>query len=154
MATSLRLNLVLLAALAIAAAPDQGIALDGISNTSTPSKIATEMTAARDAIEKMDYWGAISALNNVITSDPRNADAFNLLGFSYRKLHNYEAAERNYQRALRIDPDHKGALEYLGELYVETHRTAKAKDLLTHLERLCPAGCEALTDLREAFEGG
>jgi len=154
MATSPRLKFGFLALLALAAAPRAVFAADGISNNFTPAEIAAEMAAARDHIAQADYWGAISALNNVVTAEPRDADAFNLLGFSYRKLRNYDVAERNYLRALRIDPGHKGALEYLGELYLETDRATKAKELLARLEQLCPAGCEELTDLREAFKGG
>ena len=60
-------------------------------------------------------------------------------------------AERNYNRALRIDSNHKGALEYMGELFLETDRREKAEDLLARLEKLCPSGCEELEDLRESF---
>ncbi len=128
-----------------------GLAADGVSNTFTPAGLQAELSKAREDIEGEDYWAAISRLNDVVTSDPRNADAHNLLGFSYRKVKNFESAERSYQRALRLDPEHKGALEYMGELYLETDRRAQAEELLAQLERLCPQGCEELDDLRQAI---
>ena len=76
-----------------------------------------------------------------------------MLGFSYRKVKNFDSAERNYRRALRLDPKHKAALEYMGELYLETDRRAKAEELLATLEKLCPQGCEELDDLRPSYRG-
>ena len=128
-----------------------GFAFDSVSNTMTPASIQAELIKVRDDIDRTDYWAAISRLNNVISADPRNADAYNLLGFSYRKIKQFEPAERNYQRALRLDPTHKGALEYMGELYLETGRREKAEELLAVLEKICPGGCEELDDLRHTF---
>lgn len=146
--------LAMLSAGLLVAASNAGFAADGVSNTLSPAAIQAEFDKARDSIERADYWPAISKLNSVIEANPRNADAFNLLGFSYRKIGNFESAERNYKRALRLDPDHKGALEYMGELYLETGRRAQATELLGALEKLCPQGCEELDDLRQAFAGG
>lgn len=144
---------VLLAATLLTAFSNVGQAADGISNTFTPTGIKQELGKARGDIERADYWSAISRLNDIVAGDPRNADAFNLLGFSHRKLQNFDVAERNYRRALRIDPNHKGALEYLGELYLETDRIVEAKEMLVQLEQLCPRGCDELSDLRAAVEG-
>jgi Flp pilus assembly protein TadD len=80
--------------------------------------------------------------------------AYNLLGFSYRKTKEFDLAERNYLRALRLNPEHKGALEYMGELYLETGRRTEAEELLALLQKLCPDGCEELDDLRQAFDEG
>ncbi|TPN64274.1 tetratricopeptide repeat protein, partial [Mesorhizobium sp. B1-1-5] len=54
--------------------------------------------------------------------------------------------------ALELQPDHKAAHEYLGELYVETGDMDKAKEQLASLEKLCPAGCDELSDLRQAID--
>ncbi|RTL71245.1 MAG: tetratricopeptide repeat protein, partial [Hyphomicrobiales bacterium] len=56
-----------------------------------------------------------------------------------------------YRKALDFDPDHKGALEYLGELYVETGDLPKARENLARLEKLCPSGCEEREDLEKAI---
>ena len=73
------------------------------------------------------------------------------MGFSLRKSGDYQQAYTFYRKALEFDPDHKGALEYLGELYVEIGQVEKAKENLAQLKRLCPGGCEELADLEHAI---
>jgi len=119
----------------------------------TPSQVKAELAKAQSSIDKKQYPSAIRTLNDMVQSNPRNADVYNLLGYSYRKSKDFDRAERNYSRALRIDPEHKGALEYMGELFLETKRRDKAAELLARLEKLCPSGCEELEDLRAAFAG-
>lgn len=87
--------LVLLSAGLITTSTGVSLAADGISNTFTPAGIQAELAKVRDSIERADYWSAISRLNDVVTADPRIADAYNLLGFSYRKIKNFDLAERN-----------------------------------------------------------
>ncbi len=84
-----------------------------------------------------------------VRDQPKNADAHNLLGFSHRKLDKPETAKKHYDRALAIDPAHKGALEYLGELYLETGDLQAAEALLARLVAACPDGCEERDDLAE-----
>jgi tetratricopeptide (TPR) repeat protein len=66
-----------------------------------------------------DYVGAIPLLRKSVAADSRNADAYNLLGFSHRKLGQIDAALAHYGKALTLEPEHRGANEYLGELYLE-----------------------------------
>jgi tetratricopeptide (TPR) repeat protein len=73
------------------------------------------------------------------------------MGFSLRKTGDYKQAYTFYRKALEFDPAHKGALEYLGELYVETGQIDKAKENVALLKMLCPGGCEELEDLEEAI---
>ena len=70
--------------------------------------------AAQEAIEKQDYAAALPLLQQVTSQEPQNADAWNLLGFSNRKLGNMDQAAAAYDTALRINPAHLGALEYQG----------------------------------------
>lgn len=128
-------------------------AVSGDPDPLTPPQVKAELAKAQASINGEQYKAAISTLNEIIKANARNADAYNLLGFSYRKSKDFKRAERNYARALRIDPDHKGALEYMGELFLETDRRPKAEELLARLEKLCPDGCEELDDLRGAFSG-
>ena len=67
------------------------------------------------------------------------------------KTGDYKQAYTFYKKALDFDPLHKGALEYLGELYVETGQVEKAKENVALLQKICPAGCEELEDLQEAI---
>lgn len=128
----------------------------GTSTTTelTPVEVRTQLASAEELIRKESYSDAIEVLNGIVETNPREADAYNLLGYSYRKSKDFNRAERNYMRALRLDPDHKGALEYVGELYLETNRRDKAEESLARLEELCPQGCEELEDLREAMAAG
>ena len=128
----------------------------GTSTTTelTPTQVKTQLAKAEGLIRAENYDGAINVLKDIVDTNPREADAYNLLGFSYRKSKDYESAERNYKRALRLNPDHKGALEYSGELYLETDRKELAKQQLAKLEKLCPSGCEELDDLKRAFASG
>lgn len=118
-----------------------------------PPQVKAELAKAQSSIDGKNYEDAIRTLTAMIQTNPRNADAYNLLGFSYRKSEDMSRAERSYKRALRLDSDHKGALEYMGELFLETNRRDKAEELLARLEKLCPSGCEELEDLKGAFAG-
>ena len=82
--------------------------------------------------------------------NPRQADTLNYLGFTTRKLGDYEAGEKYYLLGLEIEPNHKGINEYLGELYVATNRINLAKERLKVLET---CNCEEYDELKEIIEG-
>ena len=81
----------------------------------------------------------------------QDPNIYNLLGYSLRKTGDRKGAESFYLKALDFDPDHKGTLEYQGELYIENGDLPKAKQNLARLETLCPAGCEERADLEAAL---
>ena len=81
---------------------------------------------------------------------PLQADTLNYLGFTTRKLGDYEKGEKYYLLGLKIEPNHKGINEYLGELYVVTKRMDLAKE---RLEVLKKCNCEEYDDLKEIIEG-
>jgi tetratricopeptide (TPR) repeat protein len=81
-----------------------------------------------------------------------NADVLNYMGFASRKLGRFDAALGYYEQALALDPDHRGAHEYLGELYVERRQLDRARAQLAELERLCPYGCAEYEDLKDRIE--
>lgn len=115
------------------------------------SKDAPDLGTARQRIKAGDWAGAVADLNAKIDAGIQHADLYNLLGYSLRKSGDLKAAYTFYRKALEFDPDHKGALEYLGELHVETGDIAKAREQLAHLKKLCPDGCEELADLEKAI---
>ena len=127
------------------------IAAESGSTDDKNTKVKSQLIQVNKLIKNKNYKKTIKILNGLLEKHPREADIYNLLGYSYRKLKNYTQAEQNYKRALRLAPNHKGALEYLGELFLETGRRAEAKKLLSHLELLCKTGCDELKDLQEAF---
>ena len=81
---------------------------------------------------------------------PNKADTLNYLGFTSRKLGDFENGEKYYLQGLSIEPNHKGINEYLGELYVATNRIDLAKE---RLEVLKSCNCEEYKELKEIIEG-
>ena len=81
---------------------------------------------------------------------PLQADTLNYLGFTTRKLGDYEKGEEYYLLGLKIEPNHKGINEYLGELYVVTERIDLAKE---RLEVLKGCNCEEYDELKEIIAG-
>ena len=81
---------------------------------------------------------------------PLQADTLNYLGFTTRKLGDYENGEKYYLLGLEINPSHVGINEYLGELYVATNRINLAKERLKVLES---CNCEEYNELKEIIQG-
>ena len=75
---------------------------------------------------------------------PNKADTLNYLGFTTRKLGDFESGEKYYLEGLAIEPDHIGINEYLGELYVQTNRIDKANE---RLEVLKSCNCKEYSEL-------
>lgn len=116
-----------------------------------PGKSRAYLDAERE-VKAKEYAKAIPLLERIITNDPRDADAHNLLGYSYRKTGNAKSALAYYQRALQLDPAHLGANEYLGQLYVETGDLPRAEERLQRLGQLCASRCEEFRDLKAAID--
>lgn len=102
-------------------------------------------------IASSDFTGAITALEEADRLQPNNADVHNLLGFSNRKAGHLDKALANYAIALKIDPNHKGAHEYLGEAYLVLKKPAKAKVELASLAKICGTSCAEYVDLKNAI---
>jgi len=102
----------------------------------------------RWAIDSGQWQIAIAAFTQVVAADPKDADAYNYLGYANRKLGNYDQAFANYGKALAIDPDHVGVHEYIGEAYLEVSNLAKAEEHLKRLDRICLFGCKEYTELK------
>ena len=112
------------------------------------------ITAGRKAIEAKDYKGAVGHLSKAVQESPKDADAQSMLGFAYRKLGTFEKSMEHYQAALKLDPKHRSAREYLGELYLDMNQPANAEKELAALKKSCPmfGKCEEYDDLKEAIE--
>src|SRR5712672_1720465 len=133
----------LLSLLLVGATP--ALAVDNVT-----SKDAPDLTSVRAKIKAKDFKAALAELTPMLVTY-QHADVYNLMGFSLRKTGDYKQAYTFYRKALDFDPEHKGALEYLGELYVETGQIEKAKENVVLLRKLCPKGCEELEDLEAAI---
>jgi tetratricopeptide (TPR) repeat protein len=136
---------VLLAALAAGApfAP-RALAVDTVQSTHAP-----DLASVRAKIKAKDFKAAVAELTPMLATH-QHADVYNLMGFSLRKLGDYKQAYTFYQKALEFDPEHRSALEYQGELFIETGQLGRALQNVALLRKLCPKGCEELEDLEQA----
>ena len=112
----------------------------------------TNLKPILQLIEAGNYETAIDRLHDHLDEDPDNADILSLLGFSYRKTRQYEDALTFYQWALRAEPGHRGANEYLGELYLETDQFDEAMQQLEILDDLCTFNCREYSTLKKAID--
>ncbi len=94
------------------------------------------------------YADALIALTSAREAIGPHPDVLNYMGFSNRKLGHYDLALSYYGQALMLDPHHRGANEYLGELYIEMGRLDDARRQLAVLDRLCPYGCAEREELQ------
>lgn len=92
------------------------------------------VAAARQAIDAKDFQSALGHLTKAVQEAPNDADAHSRLGYSYRKLGSYDKSKESYLKALKIDSRHRGAREYLGELYLVLNQPSDAEREL-HAER-------------------
>jgi tetratricopeptide (TPR) repeat protein len=124
---------------------------DGGSDESKklPPAASSDYQAGKAAVEAEDYQRAIGYMTKVVATAPDNADALNYLGYSHRKLGRFDESLVWYQKALAANPNHRGANEYLGELYLQMGDLAKAEERLNKLNDLCFFGCEEYDDLKE-----
>lgn len=109
---------------------------------------------AQEAIKAGDWRNAAHYLGKAEREEPRNASVRNWQGYVARKQGRLDEAFRHYDIALKLDPDHRGAHEYIGEAYVMAGKPDKAREHLAQLERICGRNCEQYRDLAVAIAGG
>lgn len=124
----------------------------GSSDNSSKASKGPDLSAAEAQIEAGQYAAAIMSLTAIVEEHPDSADAFNLIGYSYRQQQNYPKSLEYYAEALRINPKHKGAHEYLGTAYVEMGDLDKANEHLQALDDICLFNCAELKSLRAKIE--
>ncbi len=106
-----------------------------------------DLTHVRVLIKAKDYAGALKELRVLEPNNP-HPDVYNLIGYTLRKTGDRPQAMTYYNKALALDPSHKGALEYQGELFVEIGQIDKARENLKRLNSLCWSDCEEEDDLK------
>ena len=109
------------------------------------------LATARADIAAKNWTQAIADLRKVIAANPKSADAYSLLGYSYRNAGNMDRAGQAYTKALELNPKHTGALEYQGILFIKLGQTDKAKANLEKIEDIEGAKSEAYEDLAKAL---
>jgi len=129
----------------------------GIQSDATFDDYATAVRL----IKHEKYAEAIPHLDAALANRPHSADILNYLGYTHRMVGmTYTDAGRDgefkmsldyYQRALAIDPNHRGVHEYLGELYLQMHDMTSAQKEQATLASLCPSGCDERETLDKAI---
>jgi len=135
----------------VSAAPTPAKATPTPAPSVAAKNVTTELTKIRTLIAAKNFSAALTSLQAADKTFPNNADINNLLGYSARNLKQYKPAATYYVKALKIDPNHLGALEYQGELFMLTKKTSEAKKNLAKLKSLCGVNCEEYLDLKKAI---
>ncbi len=104
------------------------------------------------AIKAGKFDQAIPLLEGVVARDGTNADAYNWLAYAIRRDGDPARAIPIYQKALTLDPKHRGAHEYIGEAYLMLGDVGKAKEHLVTLNSLCTFSCSEYRDLKKSIE--
>jgi Flp pilus assembly protein TadD len=141
----------LLLVIATASVPLQASANMGSDDSSESQD--PNLVAGKKAIDAQDWKQATQLLSKAALTDQNNADIQNWLGYAQRKQGNLNAAFAAYNQALKLNPNHKGAHEYIGEAYLMAGDVAKAEKHLAELQRICsPIPCEESKDLQRAIQ--
>jgi tetratricopeptide (TPR) repeat protein len=139
-----------MAALAVSPAllAPPALAAGGTPNDLPARPVDPNFTEGKKAIDAKDWARAIPLFQQVVAKDDKNADAFNWLGYAWRNQGDYTQSFAAYEKALAIDPRHRGAHEYIGEAYLKTGNLAKAEEHLKRLDSLCTFGCPEYRELK------
>ena len=111
-------------------------------------------TLYKRAIKYLDnenYKKADKVLKAYTKSKPNDSDGWNLYAFTKRKLGKYDLAEKYYKTSLALNPENKSALEYQGELFINTGRIDLARKNLVILENLCSSNCFEYEELKKSL---
>ena len=124
----------------------------GDTDSSPGVPVDPVIAAAREANERKDYAKSSEILRDALAKTPGNADYHNLYAYATRKgaNPNMDLVFKHYNEALRINPKHRGAHEYIGEAYLMVGNVGKAKEHLSQLDSLCFFPCGEYTDLKKA----
>ena len=119
-----------------------GVALaDPAGDESAESALEPDYAAGLKAIEVKNWSEAIRLLSSAALRDTRNADIENSLAFAYRNSGDVSRAFLHYNRALTLNPRHRGAHEYIGEAYLMIGNREKAEEHLAALKTICLIPC-------------
>lgn len=144
--------IVLAAALSLAAAAARAEPAEDHWTTAHDPELAAALARAQEMIEREAFGAALPLLRGLSQDAPANADVFNLLGFALRKTGDLDASGRAYAQALHLQPNHLGALEYQGELFLTLGDVDAAEANLRRLASLCAAPCEERAELQAAID--
>jgi len=121
-------------------------------NDDKPSGKGKYFDRGQTAFKNGNWKDAVKNFKKVVAEDSKNADAYNLMGYSYRRMGEADSAFDAYAKALDIDPKHRGAHEYLGQTFLLVGDADKARAHLAILIDLCGKQCKETVKLRKAIK--
>jgi Tfp pilus assembly protein PilF len=135
--------------LSLLVAPGASLAAGDTAPAAAADPVLERVSAAT---AKQDWSAAQAILRDAVQKSPGNADYHNMYAYTIRKgpSPDMNLAFKHYNEALRIDPKHRGAHEYLGEAYLMVGNLPKAKEHLDALNKLCFFPCSEFSDLKKA----
>lgn len=123
---------------------------DGSSSASAST--TRDFDRGQQSFRNGDWQEAVAHFKKAVAEDAKNAEAYNLMGYSYRRMGEADPAFAAYAKALDLEPNHRGANEYLGETYLLVGDAEMAQAQLTKLKELCGKQCKETVKLRKAIE--
>ena len=123
------------------------------TNDDSAAQITTLFKQAVAKVNRGEYSKALVDFEKIVRDEPRNADAHNYIGFCYRKSGQLKDAQAAYNRVFAINPEHRGALEYQGELFLKLGDLQSAKRNLEKLIKICGKECKESSELQRAISG-
>jgi Flp pilus assembly protein TadD len=124
---------------------------DPSEETGSSSNADSNYVAGRKALQAKNWKAAIELLHKAAMQDDRNPDIQNFLGYAYRNAGEIGLAFKHYEKALQLNPRHRGAHEYVGEAYLLINNLPKAEEHLAALQKICLISCEEYEDLKRAI---
>jgi Flp pilus assembly protein TadD len=149
--SGIRWSALLLATVLAGSMPARADMNDSTAAAPMAIDLSRELNKARGLIEQQKYAEAIKELKAAEQIDPTNANVHNWLGYSNRKLGYLDVSFQYYNTALKLDPKHRGAHEYIGEAYLMAKKPDKAREHLAALKTICGTGCEEYRNLDKAI---
>jgi Flp pilus assembly protein TadD len=139
------------AVLCLALIPCAAVA-DPLDADPAAAALDPDYASGKKAIEAKNWNTAIKSFSAAALRDTRNADIQNYLGYAYRNAGQMELAFKHYERALQLNPRHRGAHEYIGEAYLMVNDLDKADEHLAALQKICLIPCEEYGDLKKQID--
>ena len=123
------------------------------TNDDSGSQTSAFFKQAVAKVNRGEYIKALVDLEKIVRDEPRNADAHNYIGFCYRKSGQLKDAQAAYNKVFAVNPEHRGALEYQGELFLKLGDLQSAKRNLEKLIKICGRECKESSELERAISG-
>jgi len=130
-----------------------GAAFAAADTNSSGGPVDPVLERAAQASARNDWAGAQAVLKDAVAKEPNNAEYHNMYAYNLRKGANPDMSLvfKHYNEALRIEPKHRGANEYLGEAYLMVNNVAKAKEQLATLDKICFLSCKEYSELKKSI---